>query len=304
MNRRWLDGRDLFFGHPARGKQDIPRALEIAVECQDEVEEAKWLVYVATHVKPNYSTWREAFLSLDTLLDGGRTLCYAAIISPWTDLDLLIKAARMGYPYAQSQVFNCIKLGYQERRDLLLLSVRANDRDALNYYGWEFRFNVGTEQHIKQSAELGCHHAFYNHGLYNFTEYDLDRYVWFWRAYKAGCTKTQILTRMCETITCLRTRDECSEQYNLESVVYTIGSLVRDEKDLIKFSVDLDFAVYFFKQKRELVRRNIHAWTAIAHFKLGVVKDIRRLISNMVWEDGLQHCHHDRDEKVKKKIKI
>lgn len=293
-NVKWLDAREAFFYESTR------KGIDMARECVDDEEEAAWLCSVTPMHDWSGRSWRDAFLSLP--VQDARTMCYAALITPGIDLRLLKQAADLGFPYAQAM--HATLNSYPDNVEYYTNAAKNGDRYALFLIGLDCRYGPtdGKEKDacLKRSAELGCPDAFYSHGLYNFPRHDPLRYTWFWKSIQCGQHVPEILDRMAEVCICLRTNDECHDRDDMGPAVYTIGSYLRKEP---QSNHDLIFAVEYYKQQTLRLRAAINTWTWVAR-RVGVVKDIRRLIANMLWTDKFQFCEGRGGGVARKRIKL
>ncbi len=226
---------------------------------------------------------RNVFLAHE---DDARAVCFAWWMlsddEAVADLSMLRHAADMGYAFALSTLAS-----HEDSRRLALAAVSKGERDGFFQLGHllcheDKNLALGKEN-LLIAAELGELNAVGEYGL-SFGEFDPERWLWLGRAALRGYF-TNFLELFPKQIL------ERSSPVKL----FLIGRALKGNVDVENqriFGVKFDFiivtdvsqrAVNFYMCQVESARLAVDAWVVIGK-RLGVVKDIRRVIASLIWD--------------------
>ncbi len=280
----WLKTRDTLLGRNFV-LQDVPAALALAQQCKHP--DAVWLARVCKDV----STWEgcyQVFCSLENVEDG-RAKCFSwyGIDRRSSSLERLVGASEVGSAFASSLL--CIFATNMNDRFALATNAAGQlERDGFFELGRCLSEGLGCEKDLIAAkgnfliaAELG--HAFaavaYGQML---DESDPDHWVWLGRAALNGLP-FEFLNSFAKF---------CSGNTRL---VFAIGRALNGSVDVEKreiFGHDYKFdslgkpamrAIGFYKGQLKACRLAVNTWAIVAT-RFGIVKDVRRLISKLIWE--------------------
>jgi hypothetical protein len=287
LEKQWLEIRDIFFGLNYENR-DITQ-VELAVAC--EHKEAQWLTRV--FAGKTVSTRREArdiFLALGE--NDARGLCFAALLSGRDENALLRRSAELGCALAQAKMSE-ETIGEESFR-LATLAALQRERDGFYSLGCCFNFGRGCErsedkakENFLIAAELGLVTAMFWFG--DLLE-ESDHLCWFWWAQAAKLGEPSYFLR-----NVAKQVQEFESGSNNAAAVFQIGRALNGNVDVDKrriFGRNNDFddligaantAISFCKAQLSACRRAVDAWSHVG-LRFKVVKDIRALIGNMIWE--------------------
>lgn len=287
LENQWLEIRDLFFGRN-RFDMDIPRSLKLASSCSHP--EAQWLSGLFSGRKVQTADEaRNVFLAQPE--DDARALCFGEMILEWNnerDVDRLRRSSELGHSFAQAMF--AWKLDGKERFKLAEAAAAQRERDGFRCLGCCFEDGVGCEKNLEKAkecflicAELG--HAAAMESLGGLFEKS-DPQRWFWLGLAAENGESEwFLSGFGEQVLAF---DSGSGR---AAVVFAIG---RALKGRVNFSTSQAFgrycsiepanrAILFFTFQLSSCRKAVDTWTIVAS-RLGVVRDVRKLIGQLIWE--------------------
>lgn len=287
--RQWFEARNTFLGIDDYN-QDVGKGLELASKCNHP--DARWLCSVIPD--PNMSAL-EAYELLSHLAqsanDGGRTQTFAALVDP------------LPSPAFQHSSRYPLALAYSDFADSvdLIEAAEAYEPDALcqiakfhGHYNWE---------KMELAARLGHFEAQYKVLKYRYKDWDPERYIKFDVLARKRIYDQSIVKLMYK---CIREFQYGSYQHG--AATFTIGKLVEDvfdlscrdecliygdplwwafdnlQKDVNAASKAFAIAITLYRDQTRLTKDGIRMWSLIGK-RLKVVKDIRIMISKMIWAD-------------------
>jgi hypothetical protein len=129
--------------------------------------------------------------------------------------------------------------------------------------------------------------AQFRFGQLAFGRLDWQRYQWWGRAAQHGWAVSDICDAAVKFL-------QSFEAGNLSRILFEVAPIVKDhlhapKEQTLRLAVDavkvekLRQVVTLFDTRRELARQTIDCWSAVGR-RLGVVKDIRVKVAQMVWE--------------------
>ena len=288
--RQWFEARNTFLGIDGY-KQDVGRGLELASKCNHP--DARWLCSVITDPMMSALEVYELLSHLaQSANDGGRTQTFAALVDPLPSLFYDHLLCR--YPLA---------LAYSEFADSvdLIEAAEAYEPDAL-YRVAMFHGHYNWEQ-MELAARLGHLEAQYKVLKHRYKDWDPERYIGFDVLARKRIYDQSIVKFMYK---CIR-EFQCGS-YQHGAATFTIGKLVKDvfqlscrgecriygdplkwtfgelEKDVVGASRAFAIAITLYRDQTRLTKDGIQMWSLIGK-RLKVVKDIRIMISKMIWSD-------------------
>ncbi len=296
----WLHCRDVFLGHNGR-QQDISTALLLARDCKHP--DAVWLTSLMQGKQVVEA--RDVFLSSE---NDARALCFAWWLTDererYLDLSLLGRAAHLGDGFACATLSKEVltQQGCDEEAFRLarFAAVRRHERDGFYALGkchldrardCDEEYNLAKENFLF-AAHLGHVLAVqdYSHFLGLST---VECWVWLARAAFRGFP-SKFLCAFSTQVEYFFT-DACGSA----AIVCLIGYVLKgniDEKKKQIFGLDYNFevrniaakqAVTFFELQMQGARLAVHTWSLVA-LRLGVVKDLRIYIGEMIWDERFE----------------
>lgn len=271
----WYEVRDSLLGQNYRQK-DVKRALELSNACQQHPD-ACWLTELCS--QNNVSTAFQASQAFRNQPNDARALCFCAFMSG--DDQRMRQAASMGYAFAQACMSNQTR--DDESRVWAQKAAAQGERDGYR--------RLGTKEGFLSAIELGCVESMQAYALL-LTESDPQRFFWLGKAALRGCS--------------FRFREDFPAQVRLlrTDTVFAIG---RALKGNVNFESNTLFGVHygyhwalgsarvaidFFEARLVATRTAVDAWTIIG-IRFKVVKDIRRMIAELIWkarEEAYETC--------------
>jgi hypothetical protein len=283
----WYKTCDTFFGQN-RASQNIPLAIAIASSCQHL--DARWLT--ETCAGKDVITKEDAKRVFSAIgQNDARALCFA-----WrcggSDLVPLRRSAELGFAFAQAE-WAGIFWG-EGKFTFAQLAASQGERDGFTWLGVCFRDGEGCEkdfdkakENFLRASELGHVSAMYLLGrLLN--ESNPQRWRWLGRAASLGSSWDF-----------LHTFSKQFELFNSGSgsaaVMFAIGQALQghvneEARTIFKSAYDFDSligpakqAIAFYEAQIQARKDAMRAWTLVG-IKLKVVKDVRKLIANLIWD--------------------
>jgi hypothetical protein len=288
--RAWYKIRDTLFGEN-NVKQDIKKALELASVCEDP--NAVWLTNLfAGHDDNTKEAARLIFLGCE---EDPRALCLAALLSglqPALIRDEVRRAAELGDAVAQAWM--AWQTVGEERFRWAEKSVVQGERDGFLQRGHCYQYGFGCEEDAERAkenyfvaAELGEVHAMVCVGEL-FGKDDPQRFVWFGRATVSGYS-----------MPFLNEMSDQARNFNFGTghakVVFAIGRALKGHIDNEKRAIfgnvcnfealigHANQALHFYEFQLQSYRKTVDSWTIVG-LRNKVVKDIRKMIGNMIWD--------------------
>lgn len=261
----WYEVRDTLLGQNYK-KQDVKRALGLAAVCQHE--DALWLNDMCSRNNVT-SAWEISRVFVRYGSDA-RALCFSAAIDG--DEERMRQSARMGYAFAQAWL---AKRGRREEiKEWAQKAAAQGERDGYCC--------LHTKEGFLRASELGCVESMKAFALL-LGESDPQRFFWLGRAASHGAS--------------LQFREEFHKQVCLgrPDTVFAIGRALKGHVNFeanklfgIQYGYNWVFgsvklAIDFFEARILAVRHAVDAWTFVG-MRLHVVKDIRRMIAELIWK--------------------
>ncbi len=283
----WYKIRDLFFGTNG-ATQNLQKALELAAIC--EHPDAVWLTKLFVGRHPAQA--RHVFLECKNngkATNNGKAICFgAAFDRSW---DNIKQAADLGDAYAQSIM--AIRSIGKKRFKYAQKSAAQGERDGFYWLGhWYYCGRDKNRDKAKENfliaANLGYIEAMFM--LVDF--YDEDnpqRFVLLGKAAVNGANSLPFLTAM--EVQLLNFKYGTGQA----NIVFAIGRVLKGHIDNEKQTVfglyrlyrsNISFAnqaFLFYEYQLKSYRNAVDIWTIIGK-RLGVVKDIRKMIGLMIWD--------------------
>lgn len=283
--RAW---RDRFLGLNNR-RQDMALGLDLARSSVEQID-AQWLVNVFPSGAPaTPEQARDAFLEQG---EDGRSLCFAAAVTPRAHPQLVVQAAALGYPLAVG-----LLAGWRsgdERTALAQEAARLGDAYG-HYYTAEWLWRKGecaaALQHYGEAARLGDAHAMFELAVRGHHASSEERYHWLGRA-AAG----EHYAAAVHLLYGIRGMSPTKGRGSGSRALFAIGVAVRQHFDvagrrLFGMSLDSDSdvadvqaAIALCGRASEAARRAVMTWMLVARHNR-VVPDVRRLLSKKLWAD-------------------
>jgi hypothetical protein len=285
QQRAWYKIRDTLFGHNYV-ERDVKKALELAAVC--EHPDAVWLtkLFAGRDVSTTEEA-RQVFLSCE---NDPKALGSAGLLSH--NLDEIVRAADLGDSFVRTWLTWRSIVG--ERYKVAENSAAQGERDGFYYLGHCFQGGYGCAIDLERAkenyliaAELGSVSAMAYMGIL-LERNDIQRLVWLGRAAVGGESR-KFLHDMIELICKFNSGQENA------NVVFVIGRAlmgqINNDKGTI-FGSDREFnicigpanqALHFYEFQSQCYRKAVDAWTLIG-LRFSVVKDVRRMIGEMIWD--------------------
>jgi TPR repeat protein len=292
----WYKIRDMFFGVRFLPR-NIPLALEMASSCAHP--DARWLTEVCAG--KNVKTIQQAKRVFSALgQNDARALCYmwrCGVSMNAQDFAALHRSAELGFAYAQSLIAGRTRNDV-ERFKLAQLAAAQGERDACYMVGVCFRHGDGCEKDLNKAkenflfaSELGDVQAMCFLGDM-LDDLDPQRWQWWGRAAALG-NAWNFLHEFARQVALFNSGSGSA------AVVFAIGRALNghvDEQARTILSEIFMFdsrigpakqAIAFYHLQIEATKDAIKTWTLVGiHFN--VVKDVRKLISKLIWDSREQ----------------
>lgn len=278
MSKRWFRARDYFLGSNYRA-HNYAKALAIARTCQEE--DARWLCSLfpdgANGSEHVLSVLQEALYRDQT----GRAQCFYALSTnpgymPENKLMILGQAASHGHVLAIAMHASYTGV---DCHDLLTRAAASGERDAMHMLAWRWQtmdYSVAFMWY-KRAADLGCVHSMF--ALINLFGQgtgpcQLNGSV---RLYYMG----KALSRGCEQMRQHMVRKAHS---GVAPDKFLVGEQLAIRRIPTPMSSPLASAAAYYMHVCGVTRGAILCWTGVAR-RLGVVRDIRRKIAELLWRN-------------------
>jgi hypothetical protein len=284
----WYKIRDTFFGENLVF-QNIPLALELASACQHP--DARWLTEACAGKDANSADDAEnIFLSLDR--NDARVLCFTWLLGDQEDTAILRLSAELGFAFAQA--FLAKHSNGRDRFKFAQLAAAQGERLGFLTLARCFQSGEFCNKDLKKArenfllaSELGDVSSMIWLGTL-LEDYDVQRWRWWGRAAALGA-RLSFLQNFAAQV------ELFNSGAGSDIILYAIGRALHGHVDEVEgkiFNDDYNFdslidaalqADEFYDTQIKACRKAIDCWTMVAK-RFGVVKDIRRLIANMIWE--------------------
>lgn len=299
----WYEIRDLFLGQNFR-PMDCRLAVKKAAQCSRP--EAKWLLDLFNGRDPDTIEPHHVLNSLAVAVfdrQDVRARTFLAVLEVPEDHVAIRDCAESGDPFAQvfppvlglrfffflffffDQAWVCVyeSLSREQQLGFARRSLDQNERDGMFRYAAQLEFGAkrGSKQEIlglyKKAASLG--HVGAMNAIGNMLcDADPDRWTYWGKAAERGHMKNFL------TFFPSQLRFANTERSH---IVYLIGEflsrriLVYEPGELLE---NVTAAVSFYKKQVRAAEEAVHAWTLVGT-RLHVIKDVRKIIGLMLWED-------------------
>jgi TPR repeat protein len=281
----WYKVRDTLLGQNYAPK-DFKKALELAAVC--EHPNAVWLtkLFAGRDVNTDAEV-REVFLGCKT---DPRACSFAAALYllSWDECG---RAADLGDAFAQARMAS--RTRGEERFRFAEKSAAQGERDAFVMLGFCYQHGEGCEKNVGMAkdcysiaAELALVEGMCEVGKL-FDKSDQQRCFWFGRAAVSG-------SAFCFLVEMVKQIRTFNSGHGHANVVFAIGRLLKGQIDsemgtIFAKHAHFDYfrfanqALQFYEFQVESYRKAVVSWTIVG-LKVGVVKDIRKMIGKMIWE--------------------
>jgi hypothetical protein len=284
---------------------DVDRLLQMARECQHP--DSQWLAALfPAAVSVTEERVREVMLQQG---DDPRALYFASQLVRF-DLGLLRRAAEGGFARAQVDVA-WRTVGSAEKLELLEKACEQNDREGLFQLGRLVHRRFGYADRAinlsRSAAELNHLHAQFEYGEKAFGVGDWERFHWWAKAAEGGMG----IVRLCRDVACLLPyfkRGECGR------ILSTVAPVIR--KNLEEWNaggvflktrafrvverLDMERVLELHTAMLARARSAIDCWS-MAGRRCRVVKDMRVVISKMLWAEAWRWGDSENVEHEKKR---
>lgn len=285
LEKQWLDIRDLFFGQNVK-QQDRFLALSKAKNCAHP--EAVYLFNVfSNHPMSALMDVKKIFENQPK--DDYRAQCYYGLCAVWTfslqDVACIRQAAKLGLPFAQARMANMSDESYDIRKKFAETAVAGKERDAFYWLGQETIISnvVYGRILVEIAAELGHTNAMYQTGLC-FDISNPKRWIWWGKAAQNGIS-IPFLRGFRQIVDDSKSKHDCVFQIGKAlsgHVNQSKGTIFENTTDFRILIDSANKAVGFYYFQLVKYRAAVDTWTLIGR-RLKVVKDIRRVISDIIW---------------------
>jgi len=290
LKLEWFAIRDFLFGQNYK-KQDVKRALEMAITCRHT--DAQWLTRLCAG--KDVKTMEEAkavFLAQGN--DDAQALCFAALVDEENvDEPRLRRSAEMGFALAQARM--CF---YTEGLEHFTFASRAaaqGERDGFYCLGISFKVAAGRGRDVEKAKEnfflaarMDCVLAMAYYGA-SLDETDPQRWHW-WGLAAARGVAGNFLHNFPNFV------NRFQSDPSLAPAVFMIGRALRGQIDAKKreiFGQNYEFksnigpanrAIGFFTAQCAAARKAVDAWCLIARRVDGLInRDVRKKIGTLIW---------------------
>jgi hypothetical protein len=295
---KWYDALDAL---PDAGEVD--KGLQLAHNCRHP--DALWLASLFPPGVPvSRAQMREVMLEHG---EDARAVYLTWKLGDGPARETLRRAAEMGYAPAQAQL--AITMSDKESRQWIERAKEQGDRTGLFLAGKNMRITLGNEvekaqaaEVFRQAAELGHAGAQFQYAHMAFDERDWERYYWWGRGARRGGSGIALCSAGIHLLPLF-------EKGELNRVLHTIAPVVRRNfsvahrtaygEALSASKVESLQRVLALHDAMLLpVKLAVACW-GIVGIRLGAARDIRVMISMMVWQDVWRWGEKDAAAKCK-----
>ncbi len=252
--------------------------LAFARQC--EHWDALFLVSLFPHGAPKYPEHAVAvFLARR---EDARCLCWAAVLMPEAEREPLKRSAEMGYSWGETFYGSTI---IELNNPWHKKAAAQGEPVSISHVAFSAKCKSHgedlAEKLYREAASLGDEGAQENLGKYYCAKGSVEQYQWMRRSAFQGCTIAEIRNE--HTVKKqLRIYDEGGSGRVIFEIGFTAAycSFATDEDT----ERQLHRAELLYNEWCSCAKQRIRCWLWLSK-RLGVVKDIRRLVAEMVWEE-------------------
>ncbi len=275
---KWFHARSTFFAHG--DEPDVAGGLALARE--SEHPDARFLASLFPENASGVAwQWEEASDVFLAQGDEPRSLCWAVSCGAEPREDLLRRSAEGGCAWGAAMYSSCSSKG--DKLALLEKAAAQSDPDALyrlcDCEGMEER----AAELLRRGAEVGDPDCQYTFAKKCFAEDAVERFEWLRRAAVQDHVRAWVeLKRVAmEQITLRDGGGSGRLLYEIGAAFaqMTLTRLYNDAEESAK-----GFAASFFTRCNEEARKSVQCWLWLAKKEKNVAKDIRLLISDLIWD--------------------
>ncbi len=286
---KWLLVRDTFLGLNET-EQDITVALALARTCKHP--DAVWLtsLFEGKDVSTKERA-REVFLCCE---NDARALCFQWYMTTDRELDvsLLYDSKDLGCAFACASLCS-FATTEEERFAWAKQAASAFERDGFFWLGFDFENGRGCEinfakakENYLMAAELG--HVCGARDVGDLLD-DSDPAHWLW----LGCAAHRGKVHSFLNSFSVEAKNE-RIFYKRDAIIFAVGRVLKGNVDIQKkeifgrkqdskvIFITAIHAVSFYERQIKSARLAVDTWTLVG-IRFEVVKDIRRLIANLIW---------------------
>jgi hypothetical protein len=284
--RSWYEVRDTLLGANTV-KRNVKKALQLAASCHHE--DAVWLTKVCSGcIIMDEEDAHQVFLEQG---EHPRALCFAGLLKSPLDLNQIKRSAELGCACAQA----C--MASEASGDTIFCwakkAAAQGERDWFFWLGYCYILEEGCQFDLIKAKENYLLAAEAGH-VYSMSRYcqlldvsDPQRYVWRGRAASQG-DSGEFLNEMVEQM------HKFNSGCGSSSVVFEIGKALKGHvnfeiRQIFGVTLNPDFvdpanqAIRFYEFQLLCYRKALDCWSIIAK-RCGIVKDIRIVIGNIIWQ--------------------
>ncbi len=291
---KWFHARSVFFGTDASSLSD---GLAFARDCDHE--DARCLASLFPGSAP--ATKEEAAAVFLTHPDDARCLCWASWLDAEPRVELMQRAADMGYAWAQYKL-DVFLVG--KDCDLLEKAAAQGDPDAMSRLAAVLCSGCRSPEIDMsrarllwlEAAKLGNHDAQFNYSIYGCVPHTPEHLEWLRRAGVGKDTAFHVWYLLSFSV---REDLKLFDDGGSGRRVFETGGALAVIKGWRKNPQDAEIttacerAVSLFEQWCAEARRTILCWLWIAK-RLDVSKDIRLLIADLLWDQRAAWSERER----------
>lgn len=286
--KEWLVIRDMFFGQNCV-EQNIAKALGLAKACKHP--DAQYLANL--FAEQDVTTQADAYTIFSQQPEtDARALCFGASFGIHSNVDCknMQQAAQLGYAFAQSSMIDYLPMT-NDSIQIAISAVENRERDGffllahlLQLHEIHEKDNDDARKYYLIAAQLGHVKSMIGY-VHCFFGRNLDGWTWSSKAAKLGDASDFL------RVFCKHVRAKTSHSPEIMFVMgKTFNGNICDEQQSLFGRKMIDLSkinpakrvVEFYKNQLAAYRAAVDTWTMIAR-RLGVVKDMRRMIGSMIW---------------------
>jgi hypothetical protein len=288
---KWCDALDLMLQGRRR------QGMQLARECQHP--DAQWLVSLFpadADVKRKHIV--EVMLEQVETRNDPRAMLLVAWLADTDRMDLLLRAAEMGYAPAQGRLAT-VREGADDADGAFFWATEAaarSDRYGLcrlgSYYKTEYGCTLDEAKGLalyKKAGELGDGEAQYYYGRDAYGEFAWERYHWWSRLASTRWAGHRLWNAMIRLLPCF-------ERGELGRILHIGAPVIREHLNADQLLVfdykisaqqlgELQCVLELHRAMLVRARRAIDCWSVVGR-RCRVVKDMRVTIAKMAWEEA------------------
>ncbi len=288
----WLHARRVFFDGEEEEDTSFCDGLELARTCQHA--DARFLVSLFPNGAPR--TDKEAAAAFLAAGDDARALCWAGECDKHHRLDLWRRSAQRGYAWAKCRVatHDLQELDEATVRKLLAEAAQDGEVDGMRGLAHRMGFNHGKGEWgearfwTRRAAFLGCPSAQYILAAHHCRKGSVDRAIWMRRA-ATQTVRVSRATRAQFANEGVRIMSDFDAD-GFGRVVFELGRACgADYAELgagrdAKWRRAVERARGLYVQWCNEAKEAIACWMWLGK-KLGVAKDVRLLVADLIWRE-------------------